>query len=262
MRPAAACAVVVVLALIGGCAGGGLRGGDGPPRAAADTDLERIPDAVPRREPGCLPCQRPYRVGGRWYRPVDAHAGYTERGTASWYGRKFHGRATASGEPYDMYAMTAAHPLLPLPSYVRVRHLGNGREVVVRINDRGPFLHGRVLDLSYAAAARLDLLGAGSGPVELRVLQTPILLAGAGAPVGAARPGPAGARYLQAGAFADAARAQALMQELRGAGFGPVEVRGGTRLHRVRLGPFTPDQATQVSTALAERGLVVIGVAD
>jgi rare lipoprotein A len=151
---------------LGGCALGPRRGGDGP-GANPPAHLESLPDAEPRIEP-IRPggANRAYQALGRDYVPMTRDAAFSERGLASWYGRQFHGRRTASGEPYDMYAMTAAHPTLPIPSYARIRNPANGREVVVRINDRGPFHAGRIVDLSYAAALRLDLLR-GVAPVEL-----------------------------------------------------------------------------------------------
>ena len=142
---------------------------DGP-GANPPPDLASLPDAEPRIEP-IRPggANKPYSALGRDYVPITRDSAFSERGLASWYGKKFHGRRTASGETYDMYAMTAAHPTLPLPSYVRIRNPANGREVIVRINDRGPFHAGRIVDLSYAAALRLDLLR-GVAPVELERL--------------------------------------------------------------------------------------------
>ena len=129
--------------------------------------LDFVPEAQPRIEPlRSGGPNKPYEVLGRRYSPATADVAWQETGLASWYGARFHGRPTASGEPYDMYAMTAAHKTLPLPSYVRVRNPANGREVVLRINDRGPFVDGRVIDLSYTAAHRLGLLG-GVGTVVL-----------------------------------------------------------------------------------------------
>ncbi len=142
------------------------RDADGP-GANPPADLGAIADAEPRVEqirPGGA--NKPYQALGRDYVPVARDVPFSERGLASWYGRKFHGRKTASGEVYDMYAMTAAHPTLPIPSYARIRNPMNGREVLVRVNDRGPFVAGRIVDLSYAAAFRLDLLR-GIAPVEL-----------------------------------------------------------------------------------------------
>ena len=139
---------------------------DGP-GARPPRDLMRVPDAIPRIEPirDGGP-NKPYEVLGMAFVPMRSDRAYTERGLASWYGRKFHGRPTASGEAYDMYGMTAAHPTMPIPSYARVRNPANGREVIVRINDRGPFHRGRVIDLSYTAALKLDLLRAVA-PVEV-----------------------------------------------------------------------------------------------
>jgi len=151
---------------------------DGPP-TAAPSNLADVPDAEPRVEtikPGGA--NKPYEIAGQRYEPLATDAPYVERGLASWYGRKFHGRPTASGEPYDMYAMTAAHPTLPIPSYARVRNPANGREVVVRINDRGPFHSGRIIDLSYTAALKLDLLR-GVAPVEIERLTHDAIRTGA-----------------------------------------------------------------------------------
>lgn len=142
---------------------------DGPP-IAPPPNLAEVPDAEPRVEP-IKPGgpNKPYEIAGQRYAPLAADLPLTQRGLASWYGRKFHGRRTASGERYDMYAMTAAHPTLPIPSYARVRNPANGREVVVRVNDRGPFHKGRIIDLSHAAALKLGVLR-GVAPVEVERL--------------------------------------------------------------------------------------------
>jgi rare lipoprotein A len=139
---------------------------DGPPESVPG-DIASIPDAVPRDEPYHRFANRPYTVFGRTYAPVVNDDPAIERGLASWYGRKFHGQRTSSGETYDMFAMTAAHKTLPIPSYAKVTNLRSGRSVVVRVNDRGPFHDGRVIDLSYAAAARIGIAGPGSGMVEV-----------------------------------------------------------------------------------------------
>lgn len=165
---ALAAAAAVLAVLMAGCASGP-SGRDGP-ADRIPPGLERVPDAVPRVEPlrqGGP--NKPYAVNGRTYVPETRDVPMRERGLASWYGRRFHGRSTANGETYDMHAMTAAHPTMPLPSYARVRNPANGREVVVRINDRGPFVRGRVIDLSYTAALKLDLLR-GVAPVEVERL--------------------------------------------------------------------------------------------
>ncbi len=133
-------------------------------------NLESIPDAVPRDEPLHRGANRPYTVFGKTYVPNVSNEPFRQQGLASWYGRKFHGNPTSIGEPYDMYGMTAAHPTLPLPSYVRVTHLANMRSVVVRVNDRGPFHSDRIIDLSFTAAAKLDLARKGSGTVVIERL--------------------------------------------------------------------------------------------
>src|SRR5512137_2349942 len=143
---------------------------DDGPGDKAPANLDAIPDAVPRPEPLHRFANRPYSVFGREYVPATSLRPYRERGVASWYGRKFHGQKTSSGETYDMYAMTAAHPTLPLPSYARVTNVATGRSVVVRVNDRGPFLHDRVIDLSFAAASKLGIAQKGSGEVEVEAV--------------------------------------------------------------------------------------------
>ncbi|SFW10643.1 rare lipoprotein A [Nitrosovibrio sp. Nv17] len=150
--------------------------GDDPPG-----DLASIPDAVPRAEPLRAANMRPYVALGKSYTPMTTLDPYRERGIASWYGRRYHGQKTASGEVYDMYAMTAAHPTLPLPSYARITHLDSGRSVIVRVNDRGPFHSDRLIDLSYTAAFKLGVLDGGSGWVEVESI-----LPGAESPAAAA----------------------------------------------------------------------------
>jgi rare lipoprotein A len=170
---------LAVAAVLCGCASGpsrqaarttesrGLPAGADGPGANPPADLASLPDAEPRIEPIRVGGpNKPYLALGREYVPATGDVAVSERGLASWYGRKFQGRPTASGELYDMYAMTAAHPTLPIPSYARIRNPANGREVLVRVNDRGPFVAGRIVDLSYAAAFKLDLLR-GVAPVEL-----------------------------------------------------------------------------------------------
>ncbi|TAK88228.1 MAG: septal ring lytic transglycosylase RlpA family protein [Betaproteobacteria bacterium] len=163
---------------------------ENPPQNLAD-----VPDAEPKVEPLHRYANRPYQVFGRNYVPLAQVQPFRERGLASWYGKRFHGQPTASGEVYDMYAMTAAHPTLPIPSYVRVKNLASGRSVVVRVNDRGPFHPGRIIDLSYAAAFKLGLLQPGSAQVELEAI-----VPGGGAP----------AVYVQVGAFSSRENAESL----------------------------------------------------
>ncbi|HET7528001.1 MAG TPA: septal ring lytic transglycosylase RlpA family protein, partial [Burkholderiaceae bacterium] len=164
---------LVLLSLVG-CSSTPRGGRDGA-GANPPPNLAQVPDAEPRLEPvrNGGP-NKPYEVFGRTYTPLTRDVAFSERGLASWYGRKFHGRPTSSGEPYDMYAMTAAHKTMPIPSYARVRNPANGREVIVRINDRGPFHAGRIIDLSYTAALRLGVLNAVA-PVEIeRITQEAI----------------------------------------------------------------------------------------
>jgi len=201
--------------------------------------VESIPDAVPRLEPRSAHGNPPfYDVLGRRYFVLTAADGYLERGVASWYGPTFHGGNTSSGEPYDMYGMSAAHKTLPLPTYARVTNLRNGRSVVVRINDRGPFVANRLIDLSYTAAARLDMIREGTTLVEVRAL-TP------GAPDELTRSAqsPPPSLYVQAGAFADAHNAQHLLERLQAAGLASAFIlsplEGRSRLYRVRLGPVS-----------------------
>jgi rare lipoprotein A len=224
-------------------------------------DVLAIPDAVPRVEPrGTRGNPRFYEVFGKRYHVMAKSEGWVERGTASWYGPGFHAASTSLGEPYDMYAMTAAHKTLPIPAYAEVTNLRNGRKVVVRINDRGPFVGDRIIDLSYTAAAKLDFLREGTAPVEVRVL-TPGRDAPGSAeprvlPTAAPAPSPpvrvvnaavasdssAPAMFIQAGVFADHENARRRVESLLAAGIELASldeiVRSDRALHRVRVGPF------------------------
>ena len=176
-----------LLVWLGGCATRPLPERDGAPESPPP-GLAQRPDPEPRIEPLRVGGpNKPYEVAGRRYEPLTTDLPLNQAGGASGYGRKFHGRPTASGEPYDMYAMTAAHRTMPIPSYARVRNPANGREVVVRINDRGPFADGRVIDLSYAAALKLGLLG-GVAPVEVRRITHAQIRAGRAASAAPAAP--------------------------------------------------------------------------
>lgn len=162
-----------MLAILVGCAsrpgGGGYYKDDGP-GSNIPADIESIPDAIPRVEPHAPANFRPYVVFGQRYVPIQENQPYRQVGVASWYGRKFHGQKTANGETYDMYAMTAAHPTLPIPSYARVIRATTGKTIIVRVNDRGPFHSSRIIDLSYVAAAKLGLIGPGSGEVIVEAI--------------------------------------------------------------------------------------------
>lgn len=266
------CLAVLLLSIALAACGTAPRGGgyyldDGPD--AAPVDVSKVPDAVPKPEPRAAYGNNPYNALGERYVPMTDARGYRERGIASWYGKKFHGRPTSSREPYDMYAMTAAHKTLPLPSYVRVRNLQNGRAVVVRVNDRGPFLHNRVIDLSYAAAARLDILATGTGLVEVEAIDVGapatttaravqiIPMAEAAEPQAEALAAPKLA--VQVGAFTQADNAQALRTKLEQAGL-PVYVQpptdGGPSLYRVRLGPIdNVEQGDHLVAEAARQGI-------
>jgi len=217
-----------------------------PPVPAAPPSPDSIGDAVPRTEPRAHSGNPPfYDVFGRRYYVLSSSVGYVERGVASWYGPGFHKIRTSTGETYDMYGMTAAHKTLPLPAYVRVTNLQNGRSVVVRVNDRGPFVANRIIDLSYTAAAKLDMLRNGTAMVEVRTVDAPlppaITAAAAVAPAPAPVVAPASALFIQAGAFSDPANAERLADRLRGGGYGKIFVRddqiAGRRMYRVRIGP-------------------------
>ncbi|MEY3183132.1 MAG: hypothetical protein RLZ35_1117 [Pseudomonadota bacterium] len=166
------------LSCLTGCGGGAThrkiqtaKNTDGPPLGKPLVDVYKVPNAVPRHEPLSRIGNRPsYTVFQQHYRVLPSSHGFKERGPASWYGRKWHGRKTANGETYDMYAMTAAHKHLPLPTYLKVTNLENGRHIIVRVNDRGPFHGKRIVDLSYAAAAKLDLVSPGTAWVEIEAI--------------------------------------------------------------------------------------------
>jgi rare lipoprotein A len=187
LKRLAAAALGALLALLAGCGSAPRQpesappkyySDDGPPEKVPD-DLDSVPEALPRDEAFNKFANRPYTVFGQTYTPVVNKEPFRQRGVASWYGRKFQGQKTASGEPYDMFKMTAAHKTLPIPSYARVTNVANGKSVVVRINDRGPFHSERIIDLSYAAAARIGIAARGSGMVEVERVFEP---AASGAP--------------------------------------------------------------------------------
>lgn len=266
--------VVAVATMIGGCASGG-------PERAAVTEGEAIINPE-RTRAGNPPV---YEVFGETYYVKNSSADYRERGVASWYGKDFHGRSTANGETYDMYALTAAHKTLPIPTWVEVTNLANGRRVIVKVNDRGPFVAGRIIDLSYTAATELGMIDAGTARVEVRALGVPVggdlpdprsfanrseepprsgfsLISSAAA----AEPGP-GDRpmqqvFAQAGAFSDRDNAAKLMSRLKAGGqrnvFVVSQTVGSNELHRVRIGPL-PNVAAFDDV---RRDLVALGVRD
>jgi len=277
-----------LLALLSACGtlprSGGYFEDDGP-ETSAPADVANVPDAVPKTEPRSITGNKSYTVYGVTYSPLTDTRDYRERGIASWYGKKFHSKRTSSGEPYDMYAMTAAHKTLPLPSYARVRNLQNGRSVVVRVNDRGPFLHNRLIDLSYAAAARLGILGTGTGVVEVeavspeepetQVAQAKTYPLQVIAPAAAAEELPKSQAaaatpklYLQVGAFTQWDNAANLRNRLEREALRPISIQSSqtangngpdaTRVYRVRVGPLTN---VEEGDRLTERA-VQLGVPD
>lgn len=221
--------------------------GDSPP-----PNLQAVPDAVPRDEPLHRYANRPYEVSGVNYTPMKERGAVHQTGIASWYGKRYHGKPTSSGEIYDMYGMTAAHPTLPIPSYAKVTSLDSGKAVIVRINDRGPFHSDRVIDLSYTAAYKLGLLGKGSGRVsvesigpEIEPIQYNVSLDMAAKPDNYSvsqdntnKPG----YYVQLGAFGNPENAEKLLSQARAALAIPAELVQMTlagNMHHVKLGPFT-----------------------
>ena len=255
---------------------------DGPGDSLPD-NLDTLPDVTPRLEPLSRFANRPYTVLGKDYVPATTLRAYKERGIASWYGRKFHGQKTSNGETYDMYAMSAAHPTLPLPSYARVTNVATGKSVVVRVNDRGPFLHDRIIDLSYAAANRIGIAAKGSGEVEVEAI-----IPGEGGTLAAAAPLPpvavttplqaaeapqaapisidsAGGFAVQLGAFQNFNNAQAFLAHVQAQlATAQVEprVRQANGLYRVYVGPFPDrDEARRVADRLTNAFGVATAVA-
>ena len=233
--------IILTLLILSGCATSPTTSSRDSAPGAAPTTLPG--DAVPRHEPRSRYGNGPYyQVYGETYRVLDSSYGYRERGVASWYGKKFHGRKTSNQETYDMYAMTAAHKTLPLPTYVRVRNLKNNRAIIVRVNDRGPFVDNRLIDLSYSAALKLDLVTAGTGLVEVTAIsfdeapeQQPVRIA-------APEPAYGNEIFVQVGAFGDANNARRRYAFLRDNGISRafvVEDAAQTpTLYRVRIGPI------------------------
>lgn len=239
---------LLLIVLVAGCAK------DGPPRTGSIFPRSLPPDPTPRKESKSRYGNGPvYEVFGQSYEVMDSSYGYQERGVASWYGKKFHGRMTSNQERYDMHAMTAAHKSLPLPTYVRVENLRNHRSIVVRVNDRGPFVHNRIIDLSYSAARKLDMIATGTSLVEVTaisfdepprrpvVASTPVTKelekAESSAPIGKES-----TIFVQVGAFGDAENARRRFALLRSGGIGDAFVLEDNSttpaLYRIRIGPI------------------------
>jgi rare lipoprotein A len=239
---------LVAAAALAGCAGTPPTRAPAPPvapPAAPPPDIANVPDAVPRAEPRSSRGNPAfYDVLGKRYFVLTTADGYLERGVASWYGPGFHTATTSNGERYDMYAMTAAHKTLPLPAYVQVTNLRNGRSIVVRVNDRGPFKDGRIIDLSYTAASRLEMLRDGTAFVEVRAVAPGQATASAqsAATQGTTTQAVPAALYVQAGAFSSEENASRLLGQLRQQGVERSFVRqdqvAGRTFYRVRVGPI------------------------
>ena len=257
--------------------------GDSPP-----PNIDNIPDATLKTETPLPRANRPYSALGQRYVPMTDYAPYKKQGIASWYGKRYHGRKTSSGEIYDMYGMSGAHPTLPLPSYVRVTNPTNGRSVIVRINDRGPFKHDRLIDLSYAAAYKLRLIGQGSGLVEVEAIDTSAqaLQTRSINTVAETAPAPNVANietspeaasttlaitptlssqqyYVQVGAFRSEANGDVLQKKIQNlqlaenVGLANVYNNG---LYRVRLGPYTSKPEADASAALIRKRLNILAI--
>ncbi|WP_341937661.1 septal ring lytic transglycosylase RlpA family protein [Marinimicrobium sp. C2-29] len=247
----------LVLFTLVGCAPLGVKIGEEQDRGPdKPVDLSGVPDAEPRHEVRTSAGNRsPYTVLGKTYELMEDETGYREQGIASWYGQKFHGRKTSNGETYDMYAMTAAHKTLPIPCYVRVTNLENERQVIVRVNDRGPFHDRRIIDLSYAAAQRLGFAGQGTAQVEVEIIvpgeQAPVPLRDENAEStsdsedAVAKDEPDASAFLQVGAFGSRAAAEAQQIRLSSLLDWPVVIHSNREipvLHRVRIGPLETNQ--------------------
>lgn len=266
---------------------GGFYTDDGPD-GALPVDLDRLAEPEPRLEPMNTQANQPYSVFGREYIPLTSPGPYKRQGTASWYGRKFHGQRTSSGEIYDMFALTAAHPTLPIPSYARIVNLQNGRSVVIRINDRGPFSSGRIMDVSYAAAYRLGFVQDALANIEVESIVPATTTAGAENAAPAPQPAlpvlvpapelrteaapsqipiasePSGI-FLQLGAFSNPDNAENFSTRVRrelGWLTQPLQIAGRNNLYRLQLGPFRDRAeanavAQKIREALEVRPLVI-----
>ncbi len=251
---------LAVLALLQACTGS--RGPEDPPSRYSQAQdsaplktiaAEDVPDAVPRPDPIlAVGNKSPYRVNGVTYEILEDYRNYRERGTASWYGSKFHGHETSNGEIFDLYAASAAHKTLPIPTYALVTNLENGRSVTVRVNDRGPFHSDRIIDLSYGAAVKLGYMEKGTAEVEVQILNV--------AGVDDRRDAPdSHYRYLQLGAYGAEDSARRLQAELQPLVSAPVFISEvdsqGKRLYRVRIGPVaSADEMAQVQQQLESAG--------
>ncbi len=247
---------------------------DDGPGANPPQDIDSIPNAVPRKEPLLDRSNKPYKALGVVYTPMTRYQPYKISGVASWYGKRYHGKKTSSGEVYDMYSMSAAHPTLPLPSYVKVTNPANGRYVIVRVNDRGPFKNDRVIDLSYAAAYKLRFSAQGSTLVEVEAIDSStatsysppakVPVVATATPVATSNVSSNNTNasattqyFIQAGAFKNEVNAQSLMKKIQ-----EMAIEQNTEfnseynngLYRLKLGPYASKQeADQVAAAIRKK---------
>lgn len=255
---------------------------DDGPEANPPSNLDEIPDAVPKQEVIHPPATRPYQALGETYVPMKSYQPFKQAGVASWYGKRFHGRKTANGEVYNMYAMTAAHPTLPLPSYVKVTNPSNGRTVIVRVNDRGPFKHSRIIDLSYAAAHKLRILDKGSARVEIEAVdaeryasqnkqaapepQSVEAIASNSTPSNTTSSNSTSSSslqttlqqfFVQVGAFKLEANASALKQKIQNLGIAngqDINHVYNSHIYRLKLGPYASrNKASQIAADIKQR---------
>jgi rare lipoprotein A len=222
--------------------------------------------SIPRTSKSKIGNPSSYVVAGKRYYVLDSAAGFKQRGMASWYGKKFHGRKTSSGETYNMYAMTAAHKTLPIPVYVRVKNLTNGRSIVVKVNDRGPFITGRIIDLSYSAAQKLDIIGTGTARVEINTLASGQSASASAVAAPVVRTIPLADKaaeevplFIQVGSFGEEFNAINLLRDLldlneQAASISELETNSGL-FYRVRVGPlYDIDEANAVIRRLKGKG--------
>jgi len=276
-------AITALVTSLIGCSSSPFQRGDGAPNVHVNVDA--IPNPVPRHEPvSRYGNPDTYTVLGKSYKTLKSNKGFVERGIASWYGTKFHGRRTSSGESYNMYAMTAAHKTLPLPTYVEVTNLDNGRQIIVKVNDRGPFHEGRIIDLSYAAAIKLGTNKAGTGRVEIRAIDpsnpnahrnkqtspavtlqaiaepSTVVATAEAIPQQAVANTASQSLYLQVGAFSSRTNAENLRSRLTDMAGNPIHIFAGDNpaqpVYRVRIGPLISDQAAQqLASRLVSEGI-------
>jgi len=266
-----ACLFVFVFLMLSACGGVSVAptSGDAAPRQ--QVDVSNIPNATPKNEPKSrYGNPKSYVVFDKRYYVMESSKGFVEKGMASWYGTKFHGRRTSSGETYDMYAMTAAHKNLPLPTYVKVTNLNNGKHIIVKVNDRGPFHENRIIDLSYTAAIKLDIVKKGTGLVEVRAIEAGQAIPDSSndsVPVKAVSVSNTNTStetndgfYIQVGSFGELANAENLREKLKPLGESLIKISqtivAGETVYRVKIGPLTDiDHSDSITSKLKDYGV-------